>query len=171
MVFYFAQNAQLQVATPDSSGSTWTYQTIGAVQSFEANVDFTETLLYQFGSIKIADASRSEAGVEVTLEYAKFGAFATDWFYRIINEAGVTTGSGSEKSVTIGDSTNFPRFRVAAKFISSDSSETRYVVLEDVWFTSFNWGGGLNEYVIEELTGHASDIKFTNTEPTGWISS
>lgn len=170
MVFYFAQNAQMQIAPPNPDGEP-TYQTIGAVQSFEAKVEFTETLLYQFGSILVADASRSEGAVEITLEYAKFGAFASDWFYLIINEAGVTADtSGGGKSVSIGDSTNFPRFRIAAEFTSSDGTEKRYIIANDCWFTTFNWGGGLNEYIIEELTGHASNIIFSDTAPEGWIS-
>lgn len=169
MVYYFAQNATIEAKRPESNS----YEVVGAVQevSFEWSVE--DVKLYQFGTIKRVDAARHTSVVNVNVKLAKFGKPSTenDWFWSILNGIGWANESSSSRKVNITDSTNFPLFKIAGEFRPSDGSgETIYVEAVDVYFKTFNWGGTLGEYIIEDLQGEGADLVFSTTKPTEWAN-
>lgn len=176
MVYYFAQNATIKAKKSDG-----TYETVGAAQevSFEWNVDATD--LYGFGTIKRLDAARSNLSVNVTVNFAKFGnvpsvpesgtAPTGDWFWKLINAAGWTqVGSTQEMNISTSDTSVFPMFEISGEFRPTDGDTDNYIyaTAHDVYFTSFQWGGSLGEYIMENIEGKASDITYSNTAPTGF---
>jgi len=163
MVYYFAQNCTLQAKRPGRND----YETIGAVQEVTAEWSVDDTQLRQFGTIERVDASRSNSEVAVTVNFAKFGK--NDWYWAILNGAGWTHACNGAK-VTVSDSTNFPLFQICGEFRSSDgtSSERMYMTIKNVYFKSFNFGGSMGEYIIENLEGSGSNIEFSDEAPTGW---
>lgn len=168
MVYYFAQNATIEAYSP----FTKQYEVVGAVQecSFEWNVE--DVKLYQFGTIKRADASRHSASVNVTVKLAKFGSptQGNDWFWAILNGVG-WEGTGQARQVTVSDTTNFPMFKIAGQFRPTDGDVNSYIYVEviEIYFKTFQWGGSLGEYIMEDLQGEGSDITYSVAPPTGWI--
>lgn len=167
MTYYFAQNATIEVREPGTSK----FKVVGAAQEVSIDTEFEVEELYQFGSILRTTAARHHASINVKVSTAQFGSFDTDaaWFWKILNSAGVsekqwTPYDGTARTiheVSISDTTNLPMFSIAGEWVSDDGSETIYGRADGVYFKNFSWGGGLGEYIIEELEGTGSQVTFT----------
>lgn len=170
MTYYFAQNATIEVREPNSTR----YKVVGAVQDVSIDTEFEVEELYQFGSILRATASRHHATINVKVSSAQFGSFGDDaaWFWKILNSAGISSFAEStltKHSITIEDTSSLPLFTIAGEWRSDDDTitngkDTIYARVDGVYFKNFSWGGGLGEYIIEELEGTGASITFTDSK-------
>lgn len=165
MVYFFAQNATIKAKT--SGGA---YEVVGAAQEVSFEMNYEDVKLYQFGTTKRVDAARHSLSIPVTVKLAKFSDPNTggnDWFWKILNENGWQTVSEGKK-ISITDSTSFPMFCIAGEFRSTDGQCVIYAEATDVYFKTFQWGGTLGEYIMENLEGEGADMNFGTFAPSGW---
>ncbi len=129
-----------------------TASTIAVTKGVEITTTFEHEELYGMDSVLRQDVAKHTASIDFKLSYASFNPDpAAAWEMDIIKPSG---GYG-----TVGDSNTV---YVPYVIINVLDTTTNYeeIMLKNVYFESLPTNLAENDYIVRELTGKASDIRF-----------